>query len=894
MPPCRSMVLKCLCVLACFGFPSLVVSAQTVNTPARIAEAVRDDNRVTLKGNIHPFARPPFDRGVEPDSLPMERMLLVLRRSVEQEVALTTLLSNQQDSSSPEFHKWLTPEQFGQRFGPADADMRAVTDWLVSQGFQVNNVSKGRTVIEFSGNAGLVRNAFHTEIHRYVVNGQEHWANASDPQIPAALGPVVVGIDSLHNFAARSMHHLAGAFSKSRTTGEVTPIPPLFTFPGCVAACNALGPNDFAMIYNLLPLWNAGIDGTGQIIAIAGESNINVQDVRNFRSLFGLPANDPKIILNSSDPGLADEESEADLDVEWAGAVARNATIDLVVTAPGASTDGVSLSAKYIVDNNFAPVMSVSFGLCELFLGTAGNQFFNQEWQQAAAQGITVVVAAGDSGAATCDAPDAAYAVNGLAVSGWASTPYNVAVGGTDFNDGLNPGLYWNSANSSVTQASAKGYIPETAWNDSCTNPLVTLFGFSTMGEANCNDPASQQEGLLTVAGGAGGASNCTTPTGTAPANCAGGYAKPSWQTGAGVPGDGKRDVPDVSLFAGNGFQDNFYIVCQSDIDPGGQACSLNSPYLDFIGVGGTSASAPAFAGIMAMVDQKTGSRQGNGNPMLYKLASESGSTCASSGTMQSSSCIFYDVTAGTIAMPCLKGSPNCTTSIVGDSYGILSGYGAATGYDLATGLGSVNAANLVSNWSATLGSGVGGFELLTSSLVIDISSAGQTGSTTVTVTGIGGFAGSVNLTCSVSPSPLNGAPGCSFNPSSISLSATTTSATGTLKISTTAAASSSLTNAYRPNKPLFFAGAAGVMAVCFVLVLGAQTGQRAALLALAGLVFLGTMAGCGGNSASGGGSSNLASPGTPSGDYIVAITASSGNLKQTTNVFVSIKYSLR
>jgi hypothetical protein len=888
MQPHRSMFLKCLCLLAGLGSPSLVVSAQTVDTPARATQAVRDDNRVTLQGNIHPLAQPQFDRGVEPDSLPIERMLLVLRPSAEQEAALTTLLSNQQNSSSPDFHRWLTPEQFGQRFGPADADLRVVTDWLASQGFQLNNVSRGRTVIEFSGNAGLVRRAFHTEIHRYVENGEEHWANGSDPQIPAALAPVVVGIVSLHNFPARAMRHLAGAFSKSRATGEVKPITPSFTFSGCGATCNALGPNDFATIYNVLPLWNSGIEGTGEIIAIAGESNINVQDVRNFRSLFGLPANDPRIILNGSDPGLSSEETESDLDVEWAGAVARNAAIDLVVTASGSATNGVSLSAKYIVDNNFAPVMSVSFGLCELFLGTAGNQFFNQEWQQAAAQGITVVVAAGDSGAASCDAPKAAYAVKGLAVSGWASTPYNVAVGGTDFNDELNPSLYWNPANSSATQASAKGYIPETAWNDSCANPLVTIFGFSAVGEANCNDPASQQEGLLTVAGGGGGASNCTTPTGPAPANCAGGYAKPSWQTGTGVPGDGKRDVPDVSLFAGNGFQNNFYIVCENDVDPNGQACSLTSPYIDFLGVGGTSVSAPAFAGVMAMVDQKTGSRQGNGNPMLYKLASESGSTCASSGSAQPSSCIFYDITAGTIAMPCLKGSPDCTTSLVGDSYGILSGYGATTGYDLATGLGSVNAANLVGNWSATLGSGVGGFQLLTSTLVIDIPSAGQMGSTTVTVTGVGGFAGSVNLTCSVSPTPPDGAPGCSFSPSSITLSATTTSATGTLEISTTAAGRGSLAGGYRPQGPLFSAEAAGIMMVCFALVLGAQSKSSAAWLALAGVVSLGAMAGCGGGGGSGA-SSNIASSGTPSGDYIVAIRASSGNLKQTTNVFVTI-----
>lgn len=880
MPNHPSITVRCLCALALFGFLSGTAVAQNeVEVPARVLEAVNSANRVALKGNVHPLVRPQYDRGIVPDSMPVERMQLVLKRSNDQEAALESFLASQQDKSSPNFHKWLTPEQFGKRFGPADGDIHAVTDWLTSQGFRVDKVSPGRAVIEFSGNAEEVRNAFGTEIHKYLVNGEEHWANVSDPQIPAALAPVIIGINSLHNFSLKPMHHVVGVFSKSRSTGEVRPITPLFTFQGCGATCNAVGPYDFATIYNLLPLWKTGIDGTGQVIAIAGDSNINVQDVRDFRTLFGLPSNDPRVIVNGSDPGITGDESEADLDVQWAGAVAKNAAIELVVSAP-AATNGVDLSAQYIVDNNFAPVMSVSFGLCELFLGTAGNQHLNQLWQQAAAQGITVLVAVGDQGAAGCDV-DAPAAVNGLAVSGVASTPYNVAVGGTDFNDASDASAFWNSTNNSNTQASAKGYIPETTWNNSCTNALLGSFGFSTNAETNCNNPQVQQDGLLTVTGGGGGVSNCTAPTDVTPASCAGGYSKPSWQAVGGVPNDGKRDLPDISLFAGDGLAANFYVVCEQDADPGNQSCNLNSPFTDFLGVGGTSAASPSFAGIIALVNQETKSRQGNANPILYALAAKPGSNCPSSAT-PSGSCIFYDITSGTIAMPCLNGSPNCTTSNTADTYGVLSGYNARAGYDLATGLGSVNAANLVNSWTTappSLGTG-GGFSLLTSALIISIPTGGQSGSAMVTVNGLGGFSGLVSLSCSVSPS-TNGAPGCSLSPSSIILNSETASGGATLTIATTATLSDSIRQR-RSNESVVFAETI-LVSLAFILLLTPAKTARWATLLVFGL--FGGIVGCGSPS---GGAKNV-TLGTPPGNYVVAITATSGTIDKETNIFVTI-----
>jgi subtilase family serine protease len=659
-----------------------------------ITQAIDETQLTTLKGNVHPLARPEFDLGTAPASLPMERMLLVLKRSPDQETTLRQLIDDQQDKNSANYHKWMTPEQFGAQFGPTDSDMQTITTWLQSHGFQVG-ASKGRTVLEFSGSASQVTEAFHTSIHKYLVNGEQHWANATDPQIPTALVGAVAGVESMNNFPRKPMHVVGGTFQRDKSTGKVEPMQPMFTFPtGCVennASSNpcfyGVGPYDFATIYDVLPLWNSGINGTGQTIAIVGETNINMQDVTDFRSLFGLPVNNPTVILNGPDPGIGPDEIEADLDLQWSGAVAPNATIDFVVSQSTETTAGIDLSAVYIIENNLAPVMSESYGYCELGLGTAGNQFYNALWQQAAAEGITVFISAGDNGSAGCDnfnAQPPSPAQYGLQVSGFASTPYNIAVGGTDFNDFSNPAAYWSTTNNSTTQASALSYIPEIPWNDSCANPIFSTVGFSTNAETNCNN--SQLSNFVIPLGGSGGASNCTTPSGSSPANCAGGYAKPTWQSGQGVPADGKRDIPDVSLFASSGFLGSFYIVCSSDQTNG--TCNLNNPYQYFLGVGGTSASSPAFAGIMALVNQQTGQRQGNANYIFYKLATQQPTA-------------FHDINTGTNAMPCQTGTTNCTTKTTGDAYGILGGYSAGTKYDQASGLGSVDANVLVTKWNS-------------------------------------------------------------------------------------------------------------------------------------------------------------------------------------------------
>ena len=668
-------------------------------------------------------------------------MQFVLVRGAAQEAALAALMERQQDPQSPDFHHWLSPEEFGRQFGPSDQDIQAITQWLTTNGFKVAGANKGRTVVDFSGTAGQVERAFHTSIHRYQVNGEAHWANASDPQIPAALAPVVGGVASLHNFRKRAQASLVRA---PHGTPAASGLLPLFTNTNF--GFYAVGPGDFATIYNVNGLWNAtpAIDGSGQSIAVVGRTNIVLQDIRDFRNLFGLPPNDPQIILNGPDPGVVPgEETEADLDVQWTGAIARNAAILFVVSesAFSSATDGVDLSAMYIVDNDLAPVLSESFLQCEMFLGTAGNAFESQLWQQAAAEGITALLASGDAGSAGCDDPNSETAATfGLAVSGLSSTPYNVAVGGTDFDDANIPSQFWSVTNNQVTQASALSYIPEVPWNDSCAGGGSLTGCISSGGDD------------IVAAGG--GVSSV--------------YPQPSWQAGPGVPSGGFRNVPDVSLFASNGFNGSFYIICEAD-QVGGGPCSLSN--FSFLGIGGTSASTPAFAGIMALVNQKTNSRQGNANYVLYKLAARSGNTCNSSlpATVMNTACVFYDVTKGTNSVPCEVGSANCSRK-TGSDAGVLvdpnvpttPAWTAATGYDRATGLGSVNAANLAAQWSA-LG-------LATSSTALTLASApptsplaithGQAVTATVTVSGASGTpTGTVSLLAAPAGSPAGFSP---------------------------------------------------------------------------------------------------------------------------------------
>ena len=727
--------------------------AVSIAVPSRVLTAVDDQKLVKLSGDKSPMARSEFDKGPLDTTRMLQKIVLVLQRSPEQEAALAAFNERQYDAASPDFHHWLHADEFGQLYGPSDADLEAVTSWLHSHGFSIDLVSKGRVSIQFTGTVGQVQNAFHVEMHKYLVKGVEHISNDRDPSIPAALAPVVKGVASLNNFFPKHQSHPGNYVRRDLKTGKYTLVgkpsvvntlnpddttvnkfggknpkggmQPEFGYvdPNTGYQREELGPYDVATIYNVLPLWNEStpINGKGVKVAIVGLSDVETSDFNTYRSSFGLPAGTLTTLHSGADPGLTSSQGENTEDTEMVSATAPGAQVMLVADVDNQTTNGLITAITYIVDNEIAPILTMSYGECELGLGTSQNSLYNNTFQQAATAGISSFVAAGDSGSAVCTSQDGTppYADEyGLAVSGMASTPYVTAVGGTDLQwplvESTHPiSTYWNATNDSHG-ASAKGYMPEMSWNDTCTNPLLLNVFSETTNEQLCNDAINGDPGLVEMASGSGGVSACTTPSGDTPASCSGGYAKPSWQTGvSGIPNDGKRDLPDVAMFAAYGFQESTGIpgsallICQAS-DNRENSCDYSDPnQIIYQENGGTSAASPLTAGIMALVIQKTGATQGLANPVFYQLAAkENYSACNSNTVAAGNSCIFYDTTSGSNAAVCYTGDTDCVTKVSGDEAGILSAYNAGTGYDRTTGLGSFNVANLVNAWpSKTSGS---------------------------------------------------------------------------------------------------------------------------------------------------------------------------------------------
>jgi len=841
---------------------SMPLPAQEVVPSVRIVNRIDEHSLVTLKGNTHPAAKAMNDRGRVSADLPMTDLILVLSRSAQQQAAFEKYVASEYDSSSPNFHQWLTPEAIGQKYGPSEADIATISQWLGGHGFTVDEVPSDRMTIRFSGTAGMVESAFHTEIHNLDVKGVAHIANMSDPQIPAALAPVVLGVKALHNFFPHPLHKMVSQVQRDNKTGKwarvtsgtgvskpATVRTQYTTSDSYGDLLEDVGPYDFATIYNVLPLWTAStpINGSGQTIAIAGTSDIDLADVTSFRSTFGLPAyttNAPiQQVVHGPDPGdcpgaasasstCAGDLIENSLDVEWSGAIAPAAQIFLAVSGANSTTDDtVWDSSNYVIENQAtvnASILNVSFGECELGEGVAGNLSYYNLWQTAYASGIAVFVAAGDSGSASCDdGGDQEYgtpyaAEYGLSVSGLASTPYNTAVGGTDLlwcpvtASSCTAAPYWNKTNNS-TNSNALGYIPEIPWNNTCagaagaaylywiSQPAQTDLGGVTDAESACNFVVSYYQyiyqaygidisGFVDTIGGSGGASGCivsdangdvsscgsATTTGASYGNIPlhnDGWGKPIWQTGVeGIPQDGVRDLPDVSFFASNGFLGSAYLICVSAV----ASCTYSSQTEPLAQeVGGTSVATPAMAGVMALINQKTGSIQGNPNTEFYKLATmQNYSNCSAETVTNSSSCYFNDIDAGNISIestlipnnnsvPCdyASLSPNCGILYSIDNYGVgilgtnagNPGYSAGKGYDLATGLGSLNVANVVNSFV-----GIGNHPALVTvtpaqisinanqslSVTVTVSSAyigGGTPSGTVTLSG-GGFASSPEM----------------------------------------------------------------------------------------------------------------------------------------------------
>jgi hypothetical protein len=699
--------------------PTLAQSSVEPPQPL-ITQPINEANLVVLPGNTRPEAKNPAnDRGIVPDSLPLPHLMLQLRRPAARELALDALIGQLHDPHSPNFHRWLESSEVGAQFGPATSDIQTITGWLQERGFAVNTVYPNRIVIDFSGTAGQVRTTFHTEIHNLSVSGVAHIANMTDPQIPAALAPAVVGIVSLNDFKPKTQYML-------RPRGEIT-------FGSCLfGTCFGLTPADLATIYNFTPRFAAGNSGQGQTVFLVEDSDLsNSNDWTTFRSTFGLSTytsaslttihpSPPSGSNNCTDPGVGSDSFESTLDAEWASAAAPSAAI-VLATCENSSTFGGLIAVENLINGPSPPaIISLSYGECEANNGSAANAAFNAIYEQGVAEGTSIFVSAGDFEASFCQG-SSGPSFYGVGVNAYASTPYDVAVGGTDFSDtfsGTNSS-YWNPGNT-ATYGSAKSYIPEIPWNDSCGGQLLTTFlGFSsTFGGASlCNStevfPIPLQDVLWTVIGGSGGPSGCATGTpsitGVANGSCAG-FPKPSWQSGLlGNPADRVRDLPDVSLFASNGLWDHYYIVCFSD-----QIACTGDPG-NWSGGGGTSFSSPIWAGIQALINQEAGARQGLPNYRYYQLAAQEYgsngiSACNSSnGNSVSRSCIFYDVTLGDNDSPCTSNAFATCYNPSGSQYGVLStsanayapAYKASIGWDFTTGIGSVNVANLVANWSS-------------------------------------------------------------------------------------------------------------------------------------------------------------------------------------------------
>ncbi len=718
--------------------------------PRLITQPINSTALTTLVGNTRPEANAANDRGVVPDSLALNHMLLQLRRSDVQEKAFETLIDQLHDRGSPNFHKWLSIGAIGALFGPATADIQTVTGWLAQNGFTVNHVYTNGMVIDFSGTAGQVRTAFHTEIHHLSVKGVAHIANMSDLKIPTALAPAVVGIVSLHDFRAQPLM-------------TITPA-------GATTTQYDVGPADLATIYNFNPVFNSGNHGQNQTIYLIETADMPVtNDWYMARWVFGIPSY-PTASLSTIHPPLQPGSTsnncidpativqtdpvspvEATLDAEYASAAAPGAAIVLVACANAPSTSGSMAPTEghfigilNLINGPYAPsIVSLSFGESETSLGAAKNAALSSAYQTAVGLGYSVFVSAGDAGAAESDRTQdgvlAAIAIHGINVNGHASTPYNVAVGGTDFGDAYlgATSSYWTSTNVTALR-SAKSYIPEIPWNATCGSALFAKFNgysisYGSSGFCNSSYVVSANPAYLEPRAGGGGPSACainnTTIAGVVTAPCSG-YPTPSWQTGVvGLPGNGVRGVPDVAMFAANGPWNHAYVLCYSGPVPAGQQQkSCNGSAAGFSYGGGTSYAAPIMAGIQALVNAHAGGLQGNPNYRYYQLAAQQygangSTTCnASNGNAVGTSCIFHDITLGDNAVACSyypsATAPNPTlyncygppTSPSGtNTNGVLftlnssnmpaPAFQATTGWDYATGIGSVNVYNLVKNW---------------------------------------------------------------------------------------------------------------------------------------------------------------------------------------------------
>ncbi len=699
-----------------------------INPKARalVTRSVNDSRLVTLYGNTRPEAVSQNDRGKVSEEMHFE-LLLQLKRSPEMQAAADAYSESVSDPKSPNFHKFLKPAEFSSTFGIAAEDLTVIESWLKSHGFTVGSVSPN-LALTFSGTAKQIGSAFHTEIHHVNAGGANHVANMSDPQIPEALADAVAGVVKMNDFQPHPHMHAKANY----------------TYLYSDFYLYALVPADLATIYNLNPAFAAGVTGKGQTIMVVEDTDLYTSnDWTTFRNTFGMTRKYPYASLNQvhpqpvaggpacTDPGVNGDDGEAILDTQWASAAAPNAAIVMASCLNTSSNFGGFIALQNLMANGstLPNVVSISYGESESSMGATYNTYTESLYQTLATAGVSVFSSSGDSGADTSD-QNRTYARYGINISGFTSTRYNVSVGGTDFSDTFfnTNSSYWSQTNGQ-TYGSALSYVPEIPWNGSCASELFAqAFGYATTYGTNgfCNSSIGTADYFETSAG-SGGPSGCVTGTpvrnGIVDGSCAG-RPKPSWQTLFGNPSDGVRDVPDVALFASNGYWNHYYVFCYTDpISGRGGAPCAGQPPSNWAGAGGTSFASPIMAGIQALANQYVGGTgyQGLPAPIYYSIAnteygaSGSSSCDSSNGNAVGAGCVFYDVTLGDNNLDCrastgtdaglhncyLPSGTNGVMSVTNGAYAPT--YRTNVGWDFPTGIGSVNAWNLIKAYGAAI-----------------------------------------------------------------------------------------------------------------------------------------------------------------------------------------------
>jgi subtilase family serine protease len=654
---------------AALGVMLAAVTNSLWASTARVVGAIDSSKVTAVAGSVSPRVAVTKVLGRVAGNRKLGLMTLRFAMTDAQQKALTQLLADQQNPASTRYHQWLTPEQFGVEFGLSAEDLGKVSAWLTAQGFVVTKVARGGGYLRFSGTVAQAEQAFHTEIHNVSLNGEQHVANVTAVKLPAAIAAVASGLGGLDDFHPKPWHQqmlLPGG------TGSVTP---LYT---TTAGAHQMAPADFYTIYDVGNLISSSVTGSGVTIAVVGQADISLSDVAAFRTAAGLANNVPTVTLYGNDPGssVAGDVIEAEMDVEWAGAVAPGASISYLN-----SMDAIDDSLTEAIDGNVAPIVATSYGACEADLGTSTLAYYNQLLQMASAQGMTVTAASGDEGATDCDG-NVGSAVGGLAVDFPASSPQVTGVGGTQLNEG--GGTYWNASNG-PSGGSALSYIPEVVWN------------------------ADNGAGLDASGGGESDY-----------------FAKPAWQVGTGVPADFSRDVPDVALSAS--ITHDGYLICVGSDCTNGFANASGG--MDV--AGGTSIGAPTFAGLLALVEQKAGARLGNVNPAIYALANSTyvGNVFhdVTSGT-NASPC-----TTGSVDCP-VGGTIGFAA---GAGYDLATGWGSVDAYNLVNDWALVTAAPMTGGVVPTVTTLAGSAISVTagSSIVFTTTVAAGSATSTATPTG--------------------------------------------------------------------------------------------------------------------------------------------------------------